>query len=151
MNQIEIKKKIIELSILELEKKMDFLKKAVDGAQKEAAAHKGRMESRYDTFREEAHAKRDDYKKQLFNIQEILFVINKIPIKITNIAQLGSIIEINESNYFISVGILNNIGVDGKKYKLISPESPIGQIFLGKKPGDEFEFRGKKIKINNIF
>lgn len=63
MSQIEIKKKIIELLRLELENKTDFLKNAIDDAQKEAASHKGRMESRYDTFKEEAQTKRDIYKK----------------------------------------------------------------------------------------
>ena len=130
---------------------MDFLKKPLMMRKKEATSHKGRMESRYDTFREEAQAKRDDYKKQLFNIQELLSVINKIPIKIINIAQLGSIIETSENSYFISIGILDAINVDGQKYLLISPESPIGQMFLGKKSRDEFEFRSRKIKIKNIF
>jgi len=151
MNQIEIKKKIIELSKLELEEKIDFLKNAINSAQKEAASHKGRMESRYDTFREEAQAKRDDYKKQLLYIQKSLSILNEIPIEVVNMVQLGSIIETSENSYFISIGILDTINVDRQKYLLISPESPIGQMFLGKKSGDEFEFRGKKIKINNIF
>lgn len=46
MDKIQIKKKIIEFIKLELERKINFLKKAVDNAQKEAASHKGRMESR---------------------------------------------------------------------------------------------------------
>lgn len=32
----------------------------------------------------------------------------------------------------------------------ISNESPIGQALLGKKPGDAFEFNGKKVKITEI-
>lgn len=151
MNQIEIKKKLVELSKLELKKKMDFLREAIDNAQKEAASHKGRMESRYDTFREEAQAKRDDYKKQLLNIQKSLSILNEMPVEITDTVQLGSIIETSKNNYFISIGTLDAIDVDGKKYLLVSSESPIGQTFLGEKSGDEFEFRGKKIKINNIF
>ncbi len=151
MNQIEIKKKIIEFIRLELEKRIDFLKKVIDDAQKEAAAHKGRMESRYDTFKEEAQARRDAYKKQLFNIQKSLSIINVMPIKINRRYSVGSVIETNENNYFISIGALDTININGQKYLSISPGSPIGQIFSQKKTGDEFEFRGRKIKIKNIF
>ncbi len=151
MNKIEIKKKLIEFSKLELEKKIDFLKNAIDNAQKESASHKGRMESRYDTFKEEAQAAVSSYKKQLFDVRQLLSFVNEMPFEITDKIKLGSIIETNKSNYFISVGILNEISINKKKYKLISVGSPIGQIFLQKKSGDEFEFRGRKIKINNIF
>lgn len=33
---------------------------------------------------------------------------------------------------------------------MISNESPIGQALMGKKPGDDFEFNGKKVKIVEI-
>lgn len=151
MNQIEIKKKIIELLRLELENKTDFLNNAIDDAQKEAASHKGRMESRYDTFKEEAQTKRDVYKKQLLDIQKSLSVLNEMPIKITGAVQFGSVIETNENNYFISIGALDAVNVDGLKYLSVSPESPLGQILLNKKSGDGFDFRGRKIKIKSIF
>jgi len=150
MNPIEIKKKLIEFAKSEVEKKINFLKNAINNAQKESASHKGRMESRYDTFKEEAQAAVNSYRKQLFEMRQLLFFINEIPLEITDKIELGSIIETNENNYFISVGILDSIDINGKKYLLISPESPIGQIFLGKKSGDEFEFRGRKIKIKNV-
>jgi len=151
MKKIEIKNKIIEFSKIELGEKIDFLNRAINDAQKEAASHKGRMESRYDTFREEAQAKRDAYKKQLFDTQKLLSVINEISPKINKEIQIGSIVETNENNYFISVGILDKIEINKQKYSPISPESPIGQILLQKKIGEEFEFRERKIKIKNIF
>lgn len=151
MNQIEIKKKIIELSKIELEKKIEFLKQAIDEAQKEAASHKGRMESRYDTFKEEARAERDNFKKQRFNVQNSLLIINEIPVEIVDVIKLGAIIETDKNNYFVSVGILDAIEIDNKKYLPISLESPIGQALLNKKSGDEVEFRNQKIKIRNVF
>ena len=151
MNQIKIKNKLVEFSKLELEKKIDFLREAIDNAQKEAASHKGRMKSRYDTFKEEAQAAVGSYEKQLFDIRQLLSFINEIPFEITNKIKLGSIIETNKNNYFISIGVLDSIDINGKKYLLVSSESPISQIFLGKKLGDEFEFRGRKIKIKNVF
>ncbi|MBI4994010.1 GreA/GreB family elongation factor [Candidatus Wolfebacteria bacterium] len=151
MDKIEIKKKIIEFAKIELKKKIDFLNKIIDDEQKESASHKGRMESRYDTFKEEAQMRRDAYKKQLFDTQNLLLIINEIPLKINKSIQIGSIIETNEKIYFISIGVLGPIKINKQDYVLISPESPIGQILLQKKCGDEFEFRGKKIKIKNIF
>jgi len=151
MNQIEIKKKLIGIIKLELKKKLDFLNKAINEAQKESASHIGKMESRYDTFKEEAQAAVASYEKQLSNIKESLFLINEIPLEIFSKIKLGSVVETNENNYFISMGILNEVDVDGIKYKLINLNSPIGQIFADKKAGDEIEFRGKKMQINNVF
>jgi len=151
MDKIEIKKKLVEIIKSELEKKMDFLNKAIDEAQKESASHIGKMESRYDTFKEEAQAAVASYEKQLFNIKASLFLINEIPLEIFNKIKLGSVVETNENNYFISMGILNEVDIDGIKYKLTSLDSPIGQIFADKKASDEIEFRGKKMQINNVF
>ncbi|PIY59429.1 hypothetical protein COY96_01905 [Candidatus Wolfebacteria bacterium CG_4_10_14_0_8_um_filter_37_11] len=97
MNQIKIKNKLVEFSKLELEKKIDFLREAIDDAQKEAASHKGRMKSRYDTFKEEAQAAVGSYEKQLFDIRQLLSFINEIPFEITNKIKLGSIIETNKN------------------------------------------------------
>lgn len=109
------------------------------------------MESRYDTFKEEAQAERDNFKKQRFNVQNSLLIINEIPVEIIDVIKLGAIIETDKNNYFVSVGILDAIEIDNKKYLLISLGSPIGQALLNKKSGDEVEFRNQKIKIKNIF
>lgn len=47
---------------------------------------------------------------------------------------------------YILVGTVEADPLNGK----ISNESPIGKALIGKKPGDEFEFNGKKVKILEI-
>jgi len=51
---------------------------------------------------------------------------------------------------FISIG-LGKIIVDNDTYYAISLKVPFYQAMDGKKVGDTFEFRGKTIKILDIF
>ena len=54
---LQIKKKLIEICKHELETRIELHKRAMEEAQEEANAHKGAMESRYDSFKEETFSK----------------------------------------------------------------------------------------------
>ena len=88
--------------------------------------------------------------QQISGINQMKLVLSKIDIsKSTEIVHLGSVIETNSSNYFLSISA-GRIIVEDKVYFAISVLSPIGNLLLGKKVNDEFEFRGKKILIKKI-
>jgi len=88
--------------------------------------------------------------QQISGINQMKLVLSKIDIsKSTEIVHLGSVIETNSSNYFLSISA-GRIIVEDKVYFAISVLSPIGNLLLGKKVNDEFEFREKKILIKKI-
>lgn len=152
MDKIELKKILIAHCMTKLQHSADELKKAMDSAQEEANAHKGAMQSRYDTFKEEAQALRNGFAQQLDSVLRTSSIINQISPQITDNIQLGSVVETSDGNYFISTGIVDEpIKVDGKEYLFINFGSPICQALKSSRVGDKVSFRGKNIEIVDIF
>jgi hypothetical protein len=65
-------------------------------------------------------------------------------------AQLGTAVKTNMANYFIAIPA-NRIIVDGDEYFAIGANSPIAQLLLNKKAGEEITFNGKKAGIFEVF
>jgi hypothetical protein len=65
------------------------------------------------------------------------------------IVDLGGLIETDQGIYYLSIG-LGKIEINAEIIYAISLDSPIGQLFKGKRVGDELEFRGKTLKINQL-
>ena len=61
----------------------------------------------------------------------------------------GSLVFTNQGIYFISIGIGQYI-FDNNSYYVISLGSPIGQLLNNKSVGNDFLFRNKIYKIQNI-
>ena len=88
--------------------------------------------------------------QQILGINQMKLVLSKIDISnSTEVVHLGSVIETNSSNYFLSISA-GRIIVEDKIYFAISILSPIGKLLLGKKINDECLFRGEKIQIKKI-
>ena len=87
---------------------------------------------------------------QLSGIQEMKEILSKIDIsKNSTIAHLGSIIETDSVNYFLSISA-GQLIVNDKVYFAVSVSSPIGKLLLGKTMYDELIFNGKKSKITFV-
>ena len=88
--------------------------------------------------------------QQLSGIHQMKLILAKINIsKKTEIAHLGSIVETDFANYFLSIST-GKIIVEDKIYFAISLSSPIGKLLLGKKTNDNFVFNGKTFQIKKI-
>ncbi|ARV15794.1 3-oxoacyl-ACP synthase [Polaribacter sp. SA4-12] len=88
--------------------------------------------------------------QQLAGINQMKLILAQINIsKKTEIAHLGSIVETDFANYFLSIST-GKIMVEDKIYFAISLSSPIGKLLLGKKRNEEFTFNGKTFQIKNI-
>ena len=61
----------------------------------------------------------------------------------------GSLVITNRGKYFIAIGI-GKVKLNEEIYFVISPDSPIGQLLLGKKIGGKIAFRNQKIEIQTI-
>lgn len=63
---------------------------------------------------------------------------------------LGSLIEANDTFFLMAVA-LPKIEVDGKPVFGMSPQSPLGELFMGKKINESIIFNGKNYSILSIF
>lgn len=62
---------------------------------------------------------------------------------------IGSFIETDAENYYLSVG-LGKLTCKGSPFYAISSDSPIGELLMGKQKGDTIELRGRKITLKSI-
>ncbi|MEE9406506.1 MAG: 3-oxoacyl-ACP synthase [Polaribacter sp.] len=78
--------------------------------------------------------------QQLAGINQMKEILAKIDIsKFSKIAHLGSVIETNSANYFLSIsaGKISAFNID---YFAISVSSPIGKLLLGKQEREKITF-----------
>jgi hypothetical protein len=88
--------------------------------------------------------------QQLSGIQQMKEILSKIDVfKTSDIAHLGSIIETDSANYFLSISA-GQLIVDNKVYFAVSVSSPIGKLLLGKKQGNALIFNNIKKTIKTI-
>jgi len=157
----KIKEQLIVICKASINTRIAFLRSAIAKTQEEANEYKGAMESRYDTFKEEAQYLKGGYEKHLETALSELSLLNQIsPINLGSV-QFGAIVktlyrgkngEIINVNYFIAASISNEpIEVQNEKYICISPPSPLSRALKGKEIGDLFVFRDKEIEIIEIF
>lgn len=69
--------------------------------------------------------------------------------RVSELVILGSLIRTENIDYLLGIGV-GRIDIEGRNVFSISPESPIGIQFRGKKVGDLIELMGKKIEIKHI-
>ena len=65
-------------------------------------------------------------------------------------AVLGSVIRTDRGNFFLAISV-GKVVVDGLMFHVVSPESPIGQAFLGAEEEDEIFFRNRKYEVTAVF
>lgn len=153
MNKIDIRSELIQLCKASLHKDIELFEKEIKEAQEEANFHKGAMQSRYDTFKEEAQAKKNGLLRQLHEKNRLAALINSI--KTTHPydkVELGAIVETDYGNYFISAFICDDlIIVNNKEFLTISLASPLGKALLQRSKGDIVEFNTQKIMIEDVY
>lgn len=156
MNRLDTKRRLLDLCRRELELRLGRLHKAMDDAQADANEHKGAMESRYDTFKEEAQALRNGYARQIAALSDEAMLLSRVPITSSEAVHLGAIVETQESDgrsntdmiYFIAPGLMGEtIETDGQRFLFLRPDAPIAQALLGRKAGERTRFGGRAISI----
>jgi hypothetical protein len=153
MNKSEIKKALIEFCRNFIEEKIDFHSKMMDEEQKTANMYKGAMESRYDTFKEEAQARKDGHAKKVDYFLKLQSELLSFNTELSDMAKPGSVVFLDSGiNFFIFAYIVeDDVEIEGILYTPISLNSPIGNLLAGKRKGEKFIFNGKEIEILDVF
>jgi hypothetical protein len=129
-------------------------KSAMNEAQESANEEKGSMEEKFESFRTQLQQDRDMYAKQFVEAKDKIEILSRISTqKINSSVDLGAVV-ITDANqkFFISIS-LGQLKIEDKlsAYFAISTAAPIYEFMSGKKKGESFEFRGKMIKIIDLF
>ncbi len=150
-DKIYLKNKLLEACSLFVDRRHLTIATIIKSSNKALQAEtKSSAGDKHETGRAMLQLEIEKASQQLFSIQKMTEILNKINYHIkTDKAKLGSLIITNTGNYFlaISAGVLN---VDIEQFFAVSTSSPIGTLLLGKSKGDTFLFNGKEIEIIEV-
>lgn len=94
---------------------------------------------------------RDMYASQLNMELGHLETLHKIdPTIKSNKVEFGSVVETELQKVFVSIG-LGKVLIENDQYFAISTKVPFFEAMKGKSKGEVFEFRGKNIRILDVF
>ncbi|MHA8102586.1 3-oxoacyl-ACP synthase [Aquirufa nivalisilvae] len=106
---------------------------------------------KYETGREMMQREMDKCSALIDQNRHSMQIIQHVPIHRTyESIDKGALIVTDRGSYYMLVG-LGKISLEQKDYFAISPESPIGSLFLGKKVGEFILLREQKITIQGIY
>jgi len=106
---------------------------------------------KYETGREMINLEINKLAEQLQQFKNLRNTLNVAKSRTNNgSAQLGTAVKTNMANYFIAIPA-DRIIVDGDEYFAIGANSPIAQLLLHKKAGEEITFNGKSAEILEVF
>lgn len=116
----------------------------------ESKAHKGAMESRYDTFKEEAQYLAGGYAARLVELGKTLGALKSIrdysPTVIKGfgyaIVEIKNLDDGSRSKYFLlPAGGGNTYEVEGEEITVLNVGAPMARAFIGVVAGDEVEIK----------
>lgn len=124
---------------------------AMDDAQA-AANQEGKSSAgdKYETARAMSHLEKDMQARQLLAHQQDLNALRAINVQVLcSVPAAGALVRSTNTNFFIGAGLGRQV-VDGETVIFLSPASPLAMQLMKKRPGDEFEFKGKE-KIVEVY
>ncbi|WP_333852501.1 hypothetical protein [Epilithonimonas sp.] len=93
--------------------------------------------SKYDSIREEIQEEIYHLDRQMVSLKSMQNQMRKVLNSESDVVKLGSLVITNKARFYISVS-LGEFFFQGDRFYAISPESPMAQIMLGNKIGDDF-------------
>lgn len=150
MEKLKLKKALLEECIARHRKNADEYIHAMAEAQQSANEY-GSPEDWFDTYKSDLLTKRDMLGQQLSKVLDEIKVLERIDLtKENQKVSFGSIVLTKDQKLFVSIG-LGKIQFKNTTYFAISPSVPIYISMRDRKKGEFFDFRGKKIKILDLF
>ncbi len=105
---------------------------------------------KHETGRAMLHIEREKAGQQLAEIQKLNQILTKIDTsQMSETISLGSVIWTSQANYFIAISA-GELIIDGKSYYAISAMTPIAQLLLGRKNGEQIQFRDQVFEIITV-
>ncbi len=105
---------------------------------------------KHETGRAMLQLEREKAGNQLAEILKTKTSLSKIDTsKTSKVIGLGSVVYTSQTNYFISISA-GELKVNSDGFYAISPNTPIGQLLIGKTNGDMVSFRDRKFLIEEV-
>lgn len=146
-----MKIEVIDYIKKQLDDRMQASWNAMQAAQASANEEsKSSAGDKYETARAMGQLDRDMYARQYEQARQERVLLERIDShQSPQHVSLGALVNTSMGIFFIAVS-LGSIKVDNETIMVVSAQSPIGALLMGKVVGDTFDFRGKKHHIQHI-
>ena len=147
----EIKTELYQKCKEALSNKRVTLEKRLQGVQNSLTSEsKSTAGDKHETGRAMLQLEREKLGSQLKELENQENLLHKIQLKEDIQICLGSCILTDNLNYYLSISI-GEIKLAKESFYAISAQSPIGQLLIGKKTGDQISFNGKTSTILQVY
>lgn len=148
---LRMKEKILQKIKGTIENRIKNIETAIENARSSANEEsKSSVGDKYETARAMGQLDQEMQAKQLQQALLEKSVLDKIKVEDhCTMVSLGALTETTMGIFYVAIGA-GMIEVDGKKIMAISPQSPIGQVLVGKQAGENFSFREKSYQILSV-
>jgi len=145
-----IKAIILDRLIEEVEAQIKNAERGRQDALEESKVHKGAMESRYDTFKEEAQYLADGFAARLVELGKTLGTLKSIKTYLPTIIKGSSYAIIEAENlddgsrtkyFLLPASDGNTYEIEGEEITVLNIGAPLARAFIGTVVGDEVEVK----------
>ncbi len=148
---MDIKQALYNDCLAFIENRLETIQHTISDIQESLTSEtKSSAGDKHETGRAMLQLEREKSGNQLAEILKVKENLSKIDCtKSSGIIGLGSVVYTSGINYFIAVstGVLN---YDNTSFYAISPNTPIGQLLMGKTVRDEVVFRDQSFTIEEV-
>jgi transcription elongation GreA/GreB family factor len=148
---MNIKKELYNQCIDFVENRFQTIQNTINEIQESLTSEtKSSAGDKHETGRAMLQLEREKAGHQLAEIENTRALLQKVNIeKTSNGIGLGSIVYTTQANYFIAISA-GELIVDHDKFYAISANTPIANLLLSKKVGDQIQFRSSTFTIKKI-
>lgn len=137
--------KFIENKLKTIQNTINEIQESLTSETKSSAGDK------HETGRAMLQLEREKAGNQLAEILKTKAIFDKINFeKTSQIIGLGSMVFTSKANYLLAISA-GEINLEGTLFYAISPNTPIGQLLIGKTVGDGVSFRDDSFKILSVY
>jgi transcription elongation GreA/GreB family factor len=148
---MSLKEKLYRHCLLHIEERLTRAK--IEIAQIQSSANnetKSSAGDKYETGRAMAQLEIERNTQQLHEAEKLLTTLTDVKKnKTLNIAGRGSLVYTSQGIYYIAIS-LGLVEVEQQKIFVISDQSPIGKLLMGKKIGEAIRWNGKDYELQKI-
>ena len=146
-----LRTEIQQLLLSALTEKRAYFQALIDGIVAEMSDNaKSSAGDKHETSTSMAQNEQEKIGQQIFELEKQIELVKRIPVdNQSKTIGLGSVIKTTENTFYLSIGF-GKIICDNKPVLCISPNAPLGQIFIGKAVNDEVVFNQHVHKITEI-
>lgn len=151
-----MKKELLAKVVSTLQEEFETVSAAAKAAVHAATAEESKPENQYDTFALEASYLAAAQGRRVQELERMIQVLTNFPLNPSSVVGSGSLLEVESDGkqfyyFLLPFGAGVSMEAGGKKATVVTLDSPLGQLFQGRKAGDTVEFaRGGAVKEYEI-